>query len=81
MKCPTDNGMEAIALETFRGELRVKLFEKKSGNTKTGGRLVLDAVDHQACLEIGGLPWNERQWVGQSAMKEPIKSVAMNVGT
>jgi hypothetical protein len=66
--------MEEIALETFKGNLQVKLYEKENG------RLVLHAVDGQACLEIGGLPWTERSWNAKSAMKEPIKSIAMNVG-
>jgi tocopherol cyclase len=74
VNCPTSNGMEEIALETFKGNLAVKLFERKSG------QLVLHAIDNQACLEIGGLPWTERVWNGKSAMKEPIKSIAMNVG-
>ena len=74
VNCPTSDGMEEIALETFKGNLQAKLYERKSG------RLVLHAVDNQACLEIGGLPWTERIWNGKSAMKEPIKSIAMNVG-
>ncbi|KAL3923429.1 MAG: hypothetical protein SGILL_001662 [Bacillariaceae sp.] len=78
VNCPTDRGMEEIAMETFRGELRVKLFEKSSN--EGSGRIVLDAIDTQACLEIGGLPWKDRVWIGQSAMEEPIKSIAMNIG-
>jgi hypothetical protein len=49
-------------------------------NGSDSGRIVLDAVDYQACLEIGGLPWTDRLWTRQSAVKEPIKSIAMNVG-
>ncbi|KAG7362718.1 tocopherol cyclase [Nitzschia inconspicua] len=77
VSCPTDQGMQEISMETFRGTLRVKLFQK--GDGEKSGRIVLDAVDPHACLEIGGLPWSDRTWVGKSAMKEPIKSVAMNV--
>jgi tocopherol cyclase len=78
VNCPTERGMEEIAMETFEGELRIKLFEKGSRNG-VGGRIVLEAIDTQACLEIGGLPWNDLVWVGESAMEEPIKSIAMNV--
>ena len=84
VNCPTKQGMAEIAMETFQGELRVRLFEKggscnSSSKDSCSGRIVLDAVDNQACLEIGGLPWSDRMWVGVSAMKEPIKSIAMNV--
>jgi Tocopherol cyclase len=78
VSCPTDRGMAKIAMETFQGTLRVRLFEKSDG--VTGGRMVMDATDPQACLEIGGLPWSETVWEGQSAMKEPIKSIATNIG-
>lgn len=78
VSCPTDTGMEDVALETFQGKLRVKLFQKAHG--EQSGRVVLDAESSNACLEIGGLPWSDKKWEGESAMKEPIKSVAMNVG-
>lgn len=69
--CPTPTGMKPIALETFRGSLRVQLFEH--------GQMVLDDSTDEACLEVGGLPWTSKVWIGKSEMKEPIKSVAMNV--
>lgn len=69
--CPTATGMKPIALETFRGSLRVQLFEN--------GQMVLDDSTDEACLEVGGLPWTSKSWTGKSVMKEPIKSVAMNV--
>ena len=71
VKCPTDSGMEEIALETFKGELRVVLFKN--------GVKVLDEYSIEACLEVGGLPWSSRNWAGTSEMKEPLKSVVMNV--
>jgi tocopherol cyclase len=71
VKCPTLSGMEEIALETFRGKLRVVLYEK--------GSQVLNETSSEACLEVGGLPWSSRTWTGESAMEEPLKSVVMNV--
>lgn len=72
VKCPTNMGMEDIARETFHGKLQVILYEK--------GLQVLDENSSEACLEVGGLPWLSRTWAGESAMKEPLKSVVMNVG-
>lgn len=71
VKCPTTKGMEEIARESFHGTLRVQLFKN--------GSLVLDDTSNEACLEVGGIPWTERSWIGTSEMKEPIKTVAMNV--
>ena len=71
VKCPTNDGMKEIAFETFHGVLRVRLYNK--------GRLVLDDICDKACLEVGGIPWLSKTWIGESAMKEPIKSVAMNI--
>jgi tocopherol cyclase len=70
VRCPTSSGMEEIALETFRGDLRVKLYKND--------HMVLDETTSEACLEVGGLPWSRKVWIGESAMKEPIKSVVMN---
>lgn len=69
--CPTATGMKPIARETFHGKLQVQLFEK--------GSLILEDSTKEACLEVGGLPWTSKTWIGKSQMKEPIKSVAMNV--
>ena len=71
VKCPTVSGMEDMAFETFNGLLHVKLYQN--------GNLVLEDSCDEACLEVGGTPWSSKNWTGQSAMKEPIKSVAMNV--
>ena len=74
VRCPTERGMEEIAIETFHGKLRVKLF-KKDRTT-----LLLDVTSNEACLEIGGAPWRtEPVWKGESEMVEPVKSIAMNV--
>jgi Tocopherol cyclase len=73
IRCPTPDGMKEIAVETFQGTLRVQLYHQ--------GTLVLDKTSYQACLEIGG--GDSRSggvvWKGESAMVEPIKSIAMNV--
>jgi len=69
--CPTSSGMEPIALETFKGTLRVELFRN--------GKIIVDDSTDEACLEVGGIPWASKSWRGQSAMKEPIKTMAMNV--
>ena len=82
VRCPTDSGMEEIAHETFHGNLRVKLYKRVPSPDAVGGskQLVLDATTGDACLEIGGKPWEtEPTWRGESAMTEPIKSIAMNV--
>jgi tocopherol cyclase len=71
VKCPTLSGMEDMAFETFHGLLQVKLYKN--------GSLVLEDTCDEACLEVGGIPWTSKVWTGESAMKEPIKSVAMNV--
>ena len=71
VKCPTLSGMDEIARETFHGEIRVMLYEK--------GALILDETSCEACLEVGGLPWSSMIWKGESAMKEPLKSLVMNV--
>ena len=71
VKCPTSSGMEDIAMETFQGNIRVLLYKK--------GSLVLDETSNEACLEVGGIPWSSRSWSGESAMKEPLKSIVMNV--
>ena len=74
VRCPTDRGMEEIAMETFHGTLNVKLYKK---DRKT---LLLDATSKEACLELGGIPWRTQPvWEGKSEMTEPIKSIAMNV--
>lgn len=69
--CPTPTGMKPSARETFAGRLRVQLFHK--------GEMILDDSTDKACLEIGGLPWLCSMWLGKSEMKEPIKTIAMNV--
>ena len=71
VKCPTLSGMDEIARETFHGEIRVMLYEK--------GALILDETSCEACLEVGGLPWSSMIWKGEPAMKEPLKSLVMNV--
>lgn len=71
VNCPTSSGMEPIAKETFHGSLRVRLYHK--------GSLVLDDITDEACLEVGGLPWTSKSWCGQSEMKEPIRTIVMNV--
>ena len=71
VNCPTPKGMKPNAMEIFSGTLRVELFEN--------GQKVLDDDTEEACLEVGGLPWTSKNWNGNSDMKEPIKSVAMNV--
>ena len=74
VRCPTDRGMEDIAMETFHGKLNVKLYKK---DRKT---LLLDATSNEACLELGGIPWTTQPvWEGKSEMTEPIKLIAMNV--
>jgi tocopherol cyclase len=69
--CPTLNGMEPIAQETFKGDLRVQLYQN-------GRLLVDDTTKGDACLEIGGLPWKEERWQGKSTMTEPIRSIVLN---
>jgi tocopherol cyclase len=69
--CPTSSGMQSIAKETFHGQLRVQLYKRNT--------LVLDETTDEACLEVGGLPWMCKSWESESQMKEPIKSIAMNV--
>lgn len=71
VNCPATTGMEPIAMETFKGTLRVQLFRN--------GSLVHGDSTDDACLEVGGIPWPSKTWTGRSAMKEPIKTVAMNV--
>ncbi len=71
VNCPTSSGMEPVARETFHGTLRVQLY--KNGN------ILLDDFTDEACLELGGLPWTSKSWRSQSQMKEPIKTIAMNV--
>ena len=57
------------ARETYRGTLRVTMFDK--------GREVVSATTRHACLETGGE--FDAEWVSASAMTEPLKSVAYNV--
>jgi tocopherol cyclase len=71
VRCPTPSGMEETAHETFRGTLSVKLYKR--------GYLIVEDSTSEACLEVGGLPWSSRIWTGESVMKEPLKSVVMNV--
>ena len=68
--CPTSKGMEAIAWETFDGTLDLSLYEND--------QLILKDRSCEACLEVGGLPWSIKAWKGESAMKEPIKSLVMD---
>ena len=45
--------------------------------------LLLDAASESACVELGGRPWaarGARAWDGASAMREPLRSVAFNLG-
>jgi hypothetical protein len=73
IRCPTHHGMKEIAVETFQGTLRVQLFHQ--------GKLVLDKTSYEACLEVGGGDscGGGVVWKGESAMVEPIKSIAVNV--
>mmetsp|Transcript_55709 Transcript_55709/g.82925 ORF Transcript_55709/g.82925 Transcript_55709/m.82925 type:complete len:394 (-) Transcript_55709:236-1417(-) len=82
VRCPTPDGMQDAALETYSGELRLILKKRVGGR---GGMLetLVDATTNNACLEVGGLSWFEKGgkevWEGRSAMAEPLKSIVMNV--
>ena len=69
MRVPSKSGMVDGARETYRGTLRVTMFDK--------GREVVSATTRHACLETGGE--FDAEWVATSAMTEPLKSVAYNV--
>ena len=69
VRVPSKSGMVDGARETYRGTLRVTMFDK--------GREVVSATTRHACLETGGE--FDAEWVATSAMTEPLKSVAYNV--
>jgi tocopherol cyclase len=69
VRVPSKSGMVDGARETYRGTLRVTMFDK--------GREVVSATTRHACLETGGE--FDAEWAAASAMTEPLKSVAYNV--
>ena len=80
VRCPTPSGMTESARESYRGRLRLRLYQRRAAS---GPRvLLLDAESESACVEVGGSPWPARgapPWEGVSAMREPLRSVAFNL--
>lgn len=87
--CPTDSGMRDVARETYAGELRLRLYQRRGPGGSGPRVMALEATTSSAVLEVGGVPWpgaaedggdnGAPSWVGESEMTEPLKTVVMNV--
>jgi tocopherol cyclase len=69
--CPTQFGMKENAFETLQGTLRVELM-------RSNGKVVLNTTTEHAALEVGGLPWQNPRWKGESMTNGPLKSIILN---
>ena len=81
LRAPVDDpkrGMAPLCRESFRGAMRVSLWEREGRGWGSGarGRCILDAVASDvAVVEVGGGPWDE-DWVGTAEMREPLGTLA-----
>lgn len=68
LRAPTPEGLVPVCNDSFEGELRLQVWEK--------GTKIADARSTNAGLEVGGTLWGAgSKWVGESRMKQPLKSV------
>ncbi|XP_007012099.2 PREDICTED: tocopherol cyclase, chloroplastic [Theobroma cacao] len=72
LRAPTTvAGLAPACKDTCFGDLRLKIWEKKSGGTK--GKLILDVKSDMAAVEVGGGPWFNT-WKGETTTPEVIKN-------
>ena len=68
LRAPTPEGLVPVCNDSFEGELRLQVWKR--------GAKIADARSTNAGLEVGGALWGAGSpWVGESRMKQPLKSV------
>ena len=68
LRAPTPEGLVPVCNDTFEGEIRLQVWKR--------GAKIADARSTNAGLEVGGALWGAGSpWVGESRMKQPLKSV------
>mmetsp|Transcript_34081 Transcript_34081/g.108304 ORF Transcript_34081/g.108304 Transcript_34081/m.108304 type:complete len:125 (+) Transcript_34081:513-887(+) len=78
LRAPSAEGLRPLCKDTFFGELRVRVWDRRNAPSDKPGRVVgdplLDVTSDLCGLEVGGGPWWSK-WAASSKMAEPFGSL------